>query len=76
MFSFIDLAQTRTVEIQNEYGIISKTLEAIKRGTELAGQLKGQLEHEKRVLEQKKQVNLTINMKIVVNNRCFERKQC
>eukprot|EP00794_Sanderia_malayensis_P011163 gene11163-12336_t len=57
---FIDLALKRSVQIQKEYGTISKTLEAIQRGTEQSRQLKYQLEHETLVLEQKKQGNYTL----------------
>ena len=56
MFSFLELAKRRSVEIQREYDTISKTLEAMEHGSELARQLQNQLKHEQLVLVQKKQV--------------------
>ena len=50
------MAFKRHSEIEKEYDLMTKTLEAIDRGTELANQLKSQLDHEKLVFDQKKQV--------------------
>ena len=54
--SFVDLAQRRHSEIDDEYEMIAEALEAIESGSDLANQLSDQLDHEKLVLEQKKQV--------------------
>lgn len=50
------MAQRRDAQIDQEYEMIAATLESIESGSELANQLNDQLDHEKLVLEQKKQV--------------------
>eukprot|EP00795_Rhopilema_esculentum_P016198 gene16198-7569_t len=57
---FVDMAFKRHSEIEKEFDLMTKTLEAIDRGTELANQLKSQLDHENMVFDQKKQGNFTL----------------
>ena len=52
------MALRRHAEIHHEYSMIADTLEAIESGSEIAKQLNSQLDHEKLVLGQKKQVTL------------------
>ena len=56
VYSFVDMAQRSNAQINHEYEMIAETLAAIESGSELASQLTDQLDHEKLVLEQKKQV--------------------
>ena len=56
------MAQRRNAQIDEEYEMIAKTLESIESGSDLANQLNDQLDHEKLVLEQKKQVFIAISL--------------
>ena len=56
------MALQRNAQIDHEYQMIAETLEAIESGSELAKQLNDQLDHEKLVHEQKKQVYISISL--------------
>ena len=58
------MAQRRNAQIDEEYEMIAKTLESIESGSDLANQLNDQLDHEKLVLEQKKQVFIAISLSL------------
>ncbi len=53
---FNDLFKKRYISIREEYGRMASALENISKAAELAGQRLKQLEHEKIVLDQKKEV--------------------
>ena len=59
-FSFVDLVQKKYAEITTERDTITKTLQAVEKGTVLAEQLKKELNREHLVLEQKNQVLLAL----------------